>query len=442
MSRLALMLAMLAPSLLPAQAQRGRTCVLVFDNVGSSFSLMSSSGQYTTWFSNGFRARCRGTTMVVTSDSAEYVQDTRVLTLVGRARYREDGTAIDANLMRYTEFDARLFADGNVRARMENGSTLDANQLHYFRPQPPVRPFPRADAFGNARLVLRDSAAVPDSNATRINADRLHMERDSLFYAGGRVSITRLDLVAYADSAETNASRQTARLLGGQPRIEGRGARPLSVVGREIDLYGRERQLQRLVARGEAVAVSDSLRLSGDTLDIATTGTLIDRVRAWGGNRARVVSPGRDVEADLIDLIMPGQRMRELFAFGRARADTRPDTAIHSGELDRLAGDTLVATFDLSVPVAADAQPPLRLLVARGNASAFFQMASRDPRDSLPTLNYAVGTRIQMSFESNEVQNVDVVGQVRGINLTPVRTDSAAAAARRIPPVPPTAPER
>lgn len=437
MSRAALLLMLCAPAMLGAQTQRGRTCVLVFDDVGgSSYSLRSAGGQYTTWFSNGFRARCRGTSMVVTSDSAEYVQDTRVLTLVGRARYREDGTSIDANLMRYTEFDARLFTEGNVRARMENGSTLNSNQLHYFRAQPPVRPFPRADAYGNARLVLRDSVSVPDSLATRIDSDRLHMERDSLFYAGGRVTITRADLIARADSAETNASRQTARLVGGSPRIEGRGARPLSIVGREIDLFGRERQLQRLVARGEAVAVSDSLRLSGDTLDLATTGTLIDRVRAWGGNRAKVHSPGRDVEADLIDLIMPGQRMRELFAFGRARADTRPDSSVHSAELDRLAGDTLVATFDLAVPVAADAQPPLRLLVARGNASAFFQMASRDIRDSLPTLNYAVGNRIEMAFLNNEVQKVDVVNQVRGINLSPVRSDTTRAATGRIPPQP------
>lgn len=274
-----------------AQAQRGgarsRPCIFDWERTSDSTHTsiqQTQTGKLITFWGGGVRGKCRGTGMVIASDSLEYSEDVAVLTLIGHARYTEDSTTITSNLMRYRQLDAQLFAEGAVRILMKNGSTVEADLIQYLRPQLPARSFSAADASGRTRLVMRDSLAVPDSQTTVITSDRLHMVRDSLFYAAGTVVITRPDLIGTSDSAETNKNRQTARLIGAKPQLKGRGARTFTIDGNILDIIGRETKIERLIARGKAVAVSDSLNLSADTLDIRTTGTLIDRVEAWGGD--------------------------------------------------------------------------------------------------------------------------------------------------------------
>jgi hypothetical protein len=186
--------------------------------------------------------------------------------------------------------------------------------------------------------------------------------------------------------------------------------------------------MERILAKGNAVAVSDSLTLSADTLDIRTTGTLIDRVLAWGPGRARATSPDRDVVASRIEILMPGQRMRDLIATGNARADTKPDSTIRSTEHDWILGDTLVATFDQTAGATKpNAQPPLRVLTARGNAKSLYQVAPRNKTDTVPSINYVAGRRIQIQFVKGATQDVRVDGQVTGVNLTPTATADTTA---------------
>jgi lipopolysaccharide export system protein LptA len=422
-----------------ASAQRGgqpaqRVCVLVWNDLPPTNHqnfVQTQTRKYIVYFGGGFRARCQGTNMRVFSDSAEYSEDLEIMTLIGNARYTEEGTSMTANLMRYNQNQAQLTAEGSVKVTMQSGSTLQADILQYLRKMPPVRGYVAADASGNTRLVMRDSAAVPDSAATEIRAARLHMLRDSLFYAGGQVVITRPDVIGTSDSAETNSNRRTARLTGGNPRFSGRGDRTFTIDGNILDIFGRERELERLLARGDAVAVSDSLTLKADTLDLRTNGTLIDRVEAWGPGRAQAVSPGRDIRANRLVIAMPGQKIQDLRAYGDARAETTPDSTVVTTERDWIEGDTLTALFDQTANQRETSQPPMRSLIAQGAARSFYQQRTSKQGCNEPTLNYVTGRRIEVRFVTGRVNEVEVTSNVRGMTATPCTTVTDSVPPRR-----------
>jgi lipopolysaccharide export system protein LptA len=434
MIRLALVLLALWPMVASAQANRRSECVLVIDSLPNSTLWQlrdENSGLYTSWWGGGFRARCRGTTMVLSADSAEYSGAAKLLTLVGHARYAEEGTTLTADFIRYFEFDTRVEAQGNVRLRTDNNTTLTALQMIHLRDIPNVRQSSTL-ALGRPRAVLRDSASTPDSLVTTIDADRLYAWGDSLVYGGGNVIIKRADLTASADSTEANANTEFLRLFLGDPRIETAGERPFVLRGRILDVFAKDRSVSRLFAKGAASVVSDSLTLDSDTLDIGIAAGEVERVRAWGASRAHAVAAGRDIRADSIDLRIPGQRLQELMAIGRARVETPADTSITTTESDWIEGDTVRALFDSTAKVDSGAQPPLLSLESRGSARTFYQLAPSDPRETLPSINYVTGRRIDVAFLKGEVNLVHVTDQARGIFLEPNKTAAAAP-----PPVPP-----
>jgi hypothetical protein len=147
----------------------------------------------------------------------------------------------------------------------------------------------------------------------------------------------------------------------------------------------------------------------------------VERVQAWGAGRAHAVAAGRDITADSIDLRLPGQRLQELLAIGRARAETPADTSIVTKEPDWIEGDTVRAVFDSTVTVDSTSQPPLLSLEARGSARSFYQLAPRDQRETLPSINYVTGRRIDVAFLKGEVNLVHVTDQARGIFLEPTK---------------------
>jgi lipopolysaccharide export system protein LptA len=418
----ALLLVGLVASLAGAQGTRPQECQLTFDSLPSS-SLWQLRDPYTglstVWIGGGVRARCRGTSIVLTADSAEYSGGAKLLTLIGNARYRETGVTLTADVIRYFEYDTRMEAQGAVRLRTTT-STLTALQLIHLRDIPGVRQSSTL-ALGRPRAILRDSTATSDSGATTIDADRLYAWGDSLLYGGGNVIISRPDLVARADSTEANTVTEFMRLFIGDPRIESAGERPFVLRGRVLDVFATDQQVTRLLAKGAASVVSDSLTLDSDTLDIALDSTRVERVQAWGAGRAHAVAAGRDITADSIDLRLPGQRLQELMAIGRARAETPADTSIVTKEPDWIEGDTVRALFDSTVTVDSTSQPPLLSLEARGSARSFYQLAPRDQRETLPSINYVTGRRIDVAFLKGEVNLVHVTDQARGIFLEPTK---------------------
>jgi hypothetical protein len=251
--------------------------------------------------------------------------------------------------------------------------------------------------------------------------------------------ITRTDVVARGDSAFMDTGREYARLMK-TPQIDGKGDDPFTLTGTLVELYGSQRTLSRVVSSGKARAVSRDVTLTADTLDLRLTDRKMDRVFAWGRSRARAVSPEYDIIADSLDVRMPGQRVREVFAVRDAFAQSTPDsTRVRSTEKDWLRGDTIIAHFDtVSTKKETARRPRIRDLLAHGNARSYYQVATREGRESPPSINYVRGRIITVTFQDQEVDQVSITDQAAGVYLEAphAAADSALAAPRDTVPAP------
>ena len=419
-----LLVAVAAP---PAAAQEARSkqCLFNFSSVnpgGSPLNMVRQpSGQFNWWLGQRVRGTCAAQQITVEADSVEFYGDTRLLYLIGNVDYREPRLTLKSQRLTYWLNDEHLRAVGNVDATLPSGTKLTGPEADYYRPAPGIRTMSRMVAPGRPTILLMetDSAGRP-SEPTTLVANTVVMNNDSLVYAAGRVVITRSDVVAHADSAFMDGGREYARLMRA-PRIEGRGDDPFRLTGSLIELHGSQRALSRVLSSGAARAVSDDVTLTSDTLDLRLANSEIERVFAWGPSRARAVSPEYDIVADSLDIQMPGQRVREVFAVRNAFAQSNPDsTRLRSTEKDWLRGDTIVARFDtLAAPGDTSSRPRIRDLIARGNASSFYQVATREGRTAVPGVNYVRGRVITVMFENQAVETVRITEQAAGVYLEP-----------------------
>jgi hypothetical protein len=261
-------------------------------------------------------------------------------------------------------------------------------------------------------------------------ADQIVGENDSLFFASRRVVLTRTDLVARSDSGFVDNGREYARLMLG-PVIESKSSEPFTLSGKAIDIYARNRQAERVVAQDSGMAVSKDLTLRADTIDLRVNQQKLQRAFAFG-RRAHATTPERDIYADSLHVVMPNQRIREFFAIDAAYAESDPDTTkIVSDERDWLRGDTIHAVFDSLPPTDTTSRPEVRNLVASGNASSYFQVASDSAQKGAPAINYVRGRLIEVEFAKGEAQIVRVIDQATGVYVEPASaSDSTRANAR------------
>jgi hypothetical protein len=182
-------------------------------------------------------------------------------------------------------------------------------------------------------------------------ANSLVSDGDNLVYASGNVEVTRPDLIAKSDSAFMDGQREFARLMR-TPSVQSKKGTPFTLTGGVIDVYSRNRNLERVVATPTGHVLSQDLELAADSVDLRVRDNQLQRVIAWGRkSRATALSPERRVLADSIDAVMPGQRLREVRAIGNAYANSVPDsTRIISTERDWMRGDTIIAEFDSIAP--------------------------------------------------------------------------------------------
>lgn len=426
-----LVLSAAAPATVRAQARSGR-CVIEFppaQNVNTRASLTRTpSGGYNQYLGGGMVAVCRAQGMTLRADSAEYFADAGLIYLIGNVHYTEPRTSVDSDRMTYWQNEERLLAEGNVVATMPNGTRMRGPRAEYFRPAPSVRPRARMVATGRptVTLVQTDARGRP-GEPVDIIANQVVTEADSLVYATGRVEITRPDLLATADSAFLDSGREFARLMRA-PTILGRGERPFTLRGRVIDLFSRNRSLERVLAAGNGRAESQDIELVADTIDMRLTTNVLQRAYAWGASRARATSPTQVMVADSIDVDMPGQAVREVKAIGKAFAEAVPDsTRIRSSERDWLRGDIIVARFHPVEQGDTAARPQIRDLLATGSASSLYQIATSEGRDNAPAMNYVRGRTIAVDFRNQAVHTVTVTDQAVGLYLAPVPGPGAAS---------------
>ncbi|HSQ29030.1 MAG TPA: hypothetical protein VLN49_04230 [Gemmatimonadaceae bacterium] len=366
--------------------------------------------------------------------------------MIGHAVYDEPRFHVTANFLNYFPTDERVVAVGDVHARLANGSTLDGPQAEYRRAVPKVRPKAQMNAIGRPTInILEKDSTGKTLPPTVVVANTVFVDGDSasLIYGGGQVTITRPDMSASGDSAMIDEDKEFMHLMRG-PKLTGKKDRPFTLTGDLIDLFSKNRKLQRVIARAHATAVSDSMTLRSDTIDLRVKNELLDHAYAWGAtSRARVVSPSQNMIADSLDVSMPGQRVQLVRALNKAFAEGKPDTnrfiVDKPDTTDWLNGDTIVAHFDtVAAPKDTSRNPRIKQLVASGNASSLYHMAPNDSTERRAAMNYVTARIITIDFDSNKVATVTTVDSVHGVFIEP-RADTTQRRANAAPPASPGA---
>ena len=276
-------------------------------------------------------------------------------------------------------------------------------------------------------LVQRDSTGKKDEPVV-VEADRTASTNDSLFFLGGRVHVTRTDLYSTSDSARVDNGTGFAQLLGSAV-VRGKGKRVFTLESTVIDLFSHEQHLERVVSKGNARATGEDFDLTSDTIVMQIDSNQIQRAQAWGKKRATVLSPGRQMIADSLDILMPRQQLREVHALRGAFAESDPDsTKVRTSERDWIRGDTLFAVFDSIPPGDTTSKARIKRIIATGRAKSYQQVASNSGRIDKPAINYVRGRLITVFFDSATVQSVHVDQNAVGVYLEPTPPDTAKGA--------------
>ena len=420
----------MGPQLARAQAP-SQQCLLQYETSSGNTRtnvVKTASGQYNFFQGGGVTYHCEGQNNTLIADSAEYYGDQKVLYLIGRVHYIEQRAKVDANRMTYFQIEDRIRAEGNVNVRTETGTTIRGPLMDYYRATA-TRALARTVATGRPQMAIaqKQTGSTP-AEPVDVIANTLVAEGDNLVYASGNVEVTRPDLLAKSDSAFMDGQREFARLMR-TPSVQSRKGTPFTLTGGVIDLYSRNRNLERVVATPQGHVLSQDLELAADSVDLRVQANQLQRVIAWGRkSRATALSPERRVTADSIDAVMPGQRLREVRAIGSAYANSDPDSArIISTERDWMRGDTIIAEFDSIAPGDTTSKPKAKRIIANGRASSYYQLAGSGSGKTVPNINYVRGRVITVSFENRTVDKVDVVDQASGVYLEATSTGPQAA---------------
>ena len=295
-----------------AEAQQPSQCEAIPRNASTAFlTVQLPSGNRNVFVGGGVTFRCpdRGITLI--ADSLESYGDEQRVFMIGNVRYSEPRLAVTSDFLTYFRSDERVLASGNVVATLPSGSTLRGPQVEYRREVPRIRTIAELEAVARPTVSIvpePDSAAptpaTPNQDTTFVTGNRIFMRGDSLLYASGQVDIVRSDFEAQGDSVFMDSHIEYMQLLR-TPAIMGKGERPFRLTGELIDLYSANRQLDRVISRGAARAVSEDMTLDADTIQFQVAEQLLQAAFAWGRRRqAEAVSPAQRMTADSIAVAM------------------------------------------------------------------------------------------------------------------------------------------
>lgn len=403
-----------------------RTCILDFADSPPETRLTYSRVSETvanTFIGGGFIGNCQGERNRLRADSAEQFQQIGVVNLYGNVVYLEPGKVeIRANHATYFTREGRLYADGSVTAtQLATGSSFTGPSIEYTRAGP-GNPSARmiAPQRSLARLIERDSTGQPQPPVT-IEANRFEDVADSLLLAWGDVRINRQALNGQSDSAAFDKGAERARLVRGARLVNRDTAQSFTLVGDTIDLFSTNRQIDRVVSRHKASATSNTMVIGAEVIDLRLKEQQLREAFAFGSGRAKATTPQQDVEADSMEIRLADRRVREVRAVGSARALGVPDTlTITTTEKDVLRGDSLLAFFDTTAAPGDSVTPSrVREIRALGNANALFHLANAKGKGGPPGINYVRGVRIEVHFDTGAVREVRVDSSASGVYIEP-----------------------
>jgi hypothetical protein len=466
----------------PAPAQT--TCNVQIDSShGTSHMVQAprAAGVSDIFAGGGMWSHCiNQPTTTMYSDSLAWYPERDLLFLVGHVHFRDTSSVLDANHVTYYLRQERLFAEGNVYTKnLHSGSDLRGPNLDYYRTAPPLRDTLELYAtsrptihFHSARRDTTPPAAPVDTEAFVVVADRTHMRGNDQMWGGGNVTVDRSDVAARGDSAQLDLARDLGALVGGTPVVDGKGKDAYHLTGKDIRFaLTNSHEIRQVVSRGDALARGPDWRLTADTLDLALDSGKVQRAQAWGKTRRpNAVSGVQTIDADSLDIHMPAQIVRLVWAYGHARTTSRDTTVrdttvrdttvrattvrdttvrdttvrnptVHDtiakvapplfrADEDWLTGDTLRADFAVVIDSAGAKKSDLHHLTSFSSAHALYHVANDQHPECPRGINYSRGRRIDIAMKESKVSTVDVVGKTDGVYLEPLcptKPDSAKA---------------
>jgi hypothetical protein len=465
-------LAVLVAAALPARAQAQNVCSLVYQQ--GNWTSTGAEGQRVLNAGGPLLVRCANGEEL-RADSAVIFEAINETHMFGRVDYQDPGRSLTSDYATYNGTSGRLYATGNVvftdKAR---GSTLRGPNLEYFRA---AAGRPEAQAIATERPHL---TVVPRSGAGRdpmeVDGDRITTVGEKFVTAEGNVVITGKTLNARAQEAYYDATAERMELR----RDAWAKGEQYELTGDFIETQLAQGALQQVLSRGNARLVQERMRITGPQLQLYFQRDSLQRLVSGrtpsSSGRSVALARGFRMEADSLEALTPGQRLRQVRAIGTATGqawDTlkvvgpgpadavgAPDTVagLALGERDLLFADTIIGFFRDSATAGRDSAPAgrrpaardttqnaeLERMLAMGRARSLYRMqpgrdstgqVQRRADGKLP-INYLIGDTIDLAFAGGEVDVATVRGLKRGVYLDPApeRADSAgrdsAAAAR------------
>jgi lipopolysaccharide export system protein LptA len=473
-----LLLALAAIFCSTARIAAQNVCELVYQtgnwvSVGAeSQRVINASGPLLVRCTNGEELR---------ADSAVLYEAINEVHLFRRVDYQDPTRSLTSDYATYNGGNGRLWATGNVVFTDKNrGSTLRGPNLEYYRAGAD-RPDAQAIATERPHLTVAPKRGQR-GDPMEIDGDRITSVGEKFMTAEGNVVIDGKEMDAWAQEAYYDADAERMELRR-DARAKGKS---YELTGDFIQTDLTEGSVDEVLSRGNARLVETRLRVTGpqlrlffarDSLQRLVSGQVPGRASDSAAVKGRSVALARGfrMEADSLEAITPGQRLRQVIAVGTAEGQswdttrvagpdpadaTAPDTVggLALGEQDLIFADTITGFFkDDSVAaalatrrdsiraVAGDSaraarpdstQAEIERMLATGNARSLYRLTpSRQEAADTTTkrgINYVIADTIDLSFADGEVHIATVRGLKRGVYLDPVKADSAGGDSLRV----------
>lgn len=316
------------------------------------------------------RVKMVDSSAVVTCDHASYSESTDVLDLRGNVVVQDKNGELHAPAGTYDRRTGRADLVGGVEGR-DGGQRLIADRAIYLRDSSLVKArghvhgvddpnridlnaesidFDRANKIATAtdNPVLR--ARDRDGRVIQMTALKLRVDTDRrIAEAIDSVHVTRDTLQARADHALFD-DKQDRGWLTGSPRV---WDDETSITGDSIEIQTRQRVLQRVVVRNQAVmdyegahagTFGEASRLTGNQVDIYFTKNDIDSLIATGAARNEYKSPSRGRQTAETNLA-EGDTITVFFR--QRKIDHARVEGAASGEYHLAANDTSAAKHEI-----------------------------------------------------------------------------------------------
>ncbi len=437
------------------QQEQSKPCSLYVDSATRPvFRTEPVTGFHDTYVGGGVLVHCKNDpATTISSDSMVYTESNGIAVFLSRVKYRDSTVVLNGDKVTYYRLQQRLYAEGHVYTRNSaSGTELTGPNLDMLRVSKGIRDTQEITATGRPIIHMHnagDTAGADSARAFIIIANRVHMRHTDRMWASGSVVITRTDMDARSDSAQLLLNDSVGFLIG-EPIVVGRDttkARPPAdtafalkidtsgadssiqyrLTGQRIRFnLGAHQQVRRVLSSGDADARGPEWHLSSDTLDMAIDSGRIQRTQAWGrNNRAYAYSGLNTILADSLDIQMPDQVMKQVWAYGHSRATSRADST--ATEDDWLSGDSLIANFLRTDTTTRKSE--ISRVIAFGSARAYYHTSNQRDSTGEKGINYSRGDKINIAMRQCKVHTVDIVGKVDGVYLEPLppRADSLLA---------------